>query len=52
MEILKNHEDMPETTTKVLKNMIPLVMCQLNGEIDITMTDFDEVKDHPLAEPL
>ena len=32
--------------------MIPLAMCQLNGEIDVTFTDFDEVKDHPVCEPL
>ena len=33
-------------------SMIPLAMCQLDGEIDVTFTDFDEVKDHPIAEPL
>ena len=34
----------------VLMSMIPLAMCQLNGEIDVTFTDIDEVRDHPMSE--
>ena len=52
MKILKNHEETPNDLQQVLMGMIPLAMCQLNGEIDVQFTDFDEVKDHPMCEPL
>jgi hypothetical protein len=52
MEILKNHEEMPNNIQSVLMTMIPLAMCQLDGEINVTFTDFDEVKDHPMSAPL
>ena len=30
-------------------NLVPLAMCQLNGEIDVKLADFDEVRNHPMA---
>ena len=32
--------------------MIPLAMCQLNGKIDVKLSDFDEIREHPMSEPL
>jgi hypothetical protein len=52
MEILKNHEEMPRKISTALMSMIPLAMCQLNGEIDVTFSDFDEVRNHPMCEEL